>query len=89
MEERLAEMRRWAEKVAAERGVKLSHDEKLVKAILTGLIRNEDKYGQRYCPCRVVSGNPKVDEPKICPCAWMMSDVEEKGRCHCGLFVKR
>jgi len=88
LDNRLAELRKWAERVAVERGVKLNPDEKLVEVVLQGLIRNEDRYGQRYCPCRVVSGDPEIDRLKICPCAWMMDDVRVKGKCHCGLFVK-
>ncbi|MCX8205012.1 MAG: ferredoxin:thioredoxin reductase [Candidatus Nezhaarchaeota archaeon] len=86
--DRLAELRQWAEKVALERGVKVNPDERVANAVLMGLIRNEEKYGRRYCPCRVVSGDPGGDAAKVCPCVWMMEDVEEKGRCHCGLFIK-
>ena len=87
-EAKVAELRKWAEQVAIERGVKLNPDEGLVEAVLKGLARNEEKYGRRYCPCRVVTGDPEADALKVCPCAWMMEDVESKGRCHCGLFVK-
>ncbi|RLF15432.1 MAG: ferredoxin:thioredoxin reductase [Thermoprotei archaeon] len=88
LEERLAKLRAWAEEYARSKGFKVNPDEKLVEAILRGLLRNEDKYGARYCPCRVVTGDPEKDRPKICPCAWMEEEVKEKGRCHCGLFVK-
>ena len=88
LEDRLAELKKWVEHVAIERGVKINPDERLVDAILRGLLRNEERYGRRYCPCRVVTGNPEVDAPKVCPCAWMLEEVESKGRCHCGLFVR-
>lgn len=88
LEDRLAELRHWAEKVAIERGVKVNPDERVVKAILMGLLKNEEKYGKRYCPCRVVTGDREADDPKVCPCAWMMEDIEKSGRCHCGLFVR-
>jgi len=88
LEERLAELRKWAEEVARSRGAALNPDERLVEAILRGLLRNEERYGARYCPCRVVTGDPEQDRPKICPCQWMERDLEGRGRCHCGLFVK-
>jgi ferredoxin-thioredoxin reductase catalytic subunit len=84
----LAELRKVAERVALERGVKLNPDGRIIEAILKGLLRNKERFGKPYCPCRVVTGIPEKDEPKVCPCAWMMEDIERKGRCHCGLFVK-
>lgn len=86
---KLTELRKWAEEVALERGVRVNSDERLVNTILMGLLKNEEKYGKRYCPCRVVTGDVEIDAPKVCPCAWMMEDVEKRGRCHCGLFVRR
>lgn len=87
-EERLADLRKWAEEVAQQRKVKLNPDQKVVEAILKGLIRNEEKWGARYCPCRPVVGNPEKDRLKVCPCFWMMEDIGSRGICHCGLFVR-
>jgi ferredoxin-thioredoxin reductase catalytic subunit len=76
------------EKYAESQGFKLNPDEKVVTALLQGLIKNEEKYGHRYCPCRPVTGNREEDRLKVCPCFWHRAEIENTGRCHCGLFVR-
>jgi thioredoxin 1 len=76
------------EKYASSKGYRLNPDEEVVMGILSGLLENEEKYGYRYCPCRPVTGDRQKDLPKICPCKWHEEELEQFGRCHCGLFVK-
>jgi ferredoxin-thioredoxin reductase catalytic subunit len=76
------------EKYAESQGFKLNPDEKVVTALLQGLIKNEEKYGQRYCPCRPVTGDQEEDKLKVCPCIWHRTEIENMGHCHCGLFVR-
>jgi ferredoxin-thioredoxin reductase catalytic subunit len=80
----LASMRKYAE----ARGFKLNPDQKVVTTILEGLMENERRYGHRYCPCRPVTGDEERDAPKICPCEFHLREIEEMGRCACGLFLK-
>lgn len=77
------------EKYAAENGIKLNPNKKVVEGIIKGLLLNEEKYGARYCPCRRVTGNVEEDKKKICPCFWHKEEIEKNGRCLCGLFVKK
>ena len=76
------------EKYGKENGFLLNPNKKIVEGIVTGLLSNEQKYGQRYCPCRRISGNKEEDAQKICPCVWHKEEITKDGRCFCGLFVK-
>jgi thioredoxin 1 len=69
-------------------GIKLNPDKKTVERVVNGLIANEKKYGEKYCPCRRVSGNKEEDSKKICPCIWGKDEVKKDGHCLCNLYVK-
>ena len=77
-----------SEKYALRAGYKLNNDSEIVETIINGLAKNKTKYGRAYCPCFFVSGNPEEDRKLICPCQYHREDIEKKGKCHCGLFVK-
>ncbi|OYT53434.1 MAG: ferredoxin:thioredoxin reductase [Candidatus Altiarchaeales archaeon ex4484_2] len=77
-----------AERYARENGFRLNPDEKVVKGLVRGLLHNESVYGERYCPCRRVTGDKEEDKKIICPCVYHKSEIEEQGYCHCRLFVK-
>ena len=76
------------EEYAETNGFKLNPNREVVERIIRGLLENEKKYGQKYCPCRRISENSEEDKPKICPCSWHREEIEKNGRCLCGLFVK-
>ena len=57
----------------------LNKDDNRIKTILKGLKRNEEKYGNRYCPCKI-----DKTEDNICPCL----DYRKTSICKCGLFIK-
>lgn len=73
---------------AKQNGFQLNPDKGVVERIAKGLLANEKKYGQRYCPCRRVAGNLEEDKSKICPCVYHREEIERLGHCLCGLFVK-
>jgi len=75
-------------KHAQDCGFKLNPDQKIVDRIVSGLLRNEEKYGKIYCPCRRVTGNEADDEKIICPCIYHKDEITKDGKCFCGLFVK-
>ncbi len=75
-------------KYAKENGFQLNPDKKAVERVIDGLLRNEEKTGQRYCPCRRLSGNQEEDAKKICPCAFHKEEIAKDGKCYCGLFTK-
>ncbi len=76
------------EKYAEENGFKLNPEKNVVNGIAKGLLANEKRYGERYCPCRRVKGNKEEDKNKICPCQWHKKEIEKQGHCLCQLFYK-
>jgi ferredoxin-thioredoxin reductase catalytic subunit len=74
---------------AKSQGFKLNPDEKIVKTIIEGLLRNQEKFGYRYCPCRAITGDEKQDRKIICPCAFHRDEIKSMGHCHCWLFVAK
>jgi len=75
-------------KYAEENGFKLNSDKKIVEVLIKKLLENEEKYGERYCPCRLITGDCEKDKKNICPCLFIDSEIRKQGHCHCDLFVK-
>ncbi len=71
----------------SQKMLKLNPDDKVVITLIKGLLKNEERYGHQYCPCRPVTGNKQEDAKKICPCVWHKDEIKEMGHCTCGLFV--
>lgn len=76
-------IKNWAETYAKANGFKLNPEEKVVDMVVNGLIMKEEKFGKKYCPCRLEN----VPE-NVCPCVYHKDEVEKDGQCHCMLFVK-
>lgn len=76
-------------KFANSKGIELNRDRELVFALLEGLLKNEQRYGYRSCPCRLASGDRERDKDIICPCVYSEEDIKEYGRCYCGLYVSK
>jgi thioredoxin len=77
-----------SEEYAKESGIKLNSDKKTVERIVKGLLLNEGKYGEKYCPCRRITGDKETDKKIICPCIYHKEEIEKDGHCFCNLFVK-
>jgi len=88
-EEEFEKVKNYVIKYAAKEGFDLNPDENIVNLVIEGLVRNKLKYKKQYCPCRIVSGDPEEDRPKICPCKWHKEEIERDGHCHCLLFFKK
>ena len=56
------ELINWSDKYGKENGFKLNPDATAVERVTKGLLANEQKYGERYCPCRRISGNKEADK---------------------------
>lgn len=76
-------------KYALTKGIQLNKDKELVLDLIAGLLKNEERYGYRCCPCRLASGNKEQDKDIICPCIYSEADIKEYGRCYCGLYVSK
>ena len=83
------QLRQMMGRYAESQGFELNPDEEVVDFVIQGLLRNEAKYGYRYCPCRVVTGDRTKDAKLICPCAYHRGEIKMMGHCHCGLFVAK
>lgn len=75
-------------KHAKEYFIQVNQNKKIVEKVLVGLFKNKKKYGEFYCPCRVVTGNKKKDKLITCPCVYHMGEIQLKEKCLCELFVK-
>jgi ferredoxin-thioredoxin reductase catalytic subunit len=72
---------------AEKNGYRLNPDEEFVKNLIRGLLKNEQRYGYRACPCRLASGKKEEDLDIVCPCDYRDEDLEEHGACYCALYV--
>jgi len=77
------------EEHAAKYKIALNPDKGKVKRIIEKLLINDEKYGQRLCPCRPPAGDIERDRLIICPCVYHLDEVKLLGMCLCKLFVKR
>ncbi|NJD55124.1 MAG: ferredoxin:thioredoxin reductase [Nitrospirae bacterium] len=76
-------------KYAESLGIQLNKDREFVLDIIAGLLKNEERYGYRSCPCRLATGLKERDEDIICPCRYKDDDITEFGSCYCALYVSR
>jgi len=84
-EELIKEYKEYAKK----RGFLLNPDKEITESVIRGLLQREEKFGKRFCPCRRITGDKEEDKKRICPCLWHLDEIKEKGRCLCGLFVRK
>ena len=89
MEKQIKEIINESNEHADKEGIKLNPNENIVQGVVKGLIRNKEKHGEFYCPCRFVTGDKEKDKEIICPCVFHLKEIEKDGKCHCGLFVKK
>lgn len=73
---------------AQSKGFHLNPDKKVVTWVVEALISRNKSLGEKYCPCRRVTGDKKEDKKIICPCIYHISEIEKDGHCHCNLFVR-
>jgi len=73
---------------ALKNGFHLNPDSGIVEGVILGLLHNDSLHGERYCPCRRVTGDSTLDKKIICPCVYHMDEIKKQGHCHCRLFVK-
>jgi ferredoxin-thioredoxin reductase catalytic chain len=74
-------------KEAENGGYLLNPDMDFTKNLVRGLLKNEQRYGYRACPCRLASGKKDEDLDIICPCDYRDPDLGEYGACYCALYI--
>ncbi|MFA5174369.1 MAG: ferredoxin-thioredoxin reductase catalytic domain-containing protein [Candidatus Pacearchaeota archaeon] len=77
-----------AEEYAKKVGIKLNSDKKIVDQLAFAFMKKKEKFGDIYCPCRVVTGNKEKDKEIVCPCVFHRGEIELQGHCKCNLFVE-
>lgn len=88
MNNKIQDLIRQCKEYAQKNGFKLNPNSVIVENIARRLLENEEKYGHRYCPCRIVSGDKERDKDKICSCIWHKDEIQKNGHCLCNLFIK-
>jgi len=83
------ELKKLSEDHAKDKGFKLQPDPAMLDTVLNGLLRNQEKHGEIYCPCRRTTGDIEEDKKIICPCIYHEQEVAEDGHCKCFLFFKK
>lgn len=87
--EKIEELIKEYEEYAQKNNFKLNPNREVVERLIKGMLENEKKFGQRYCVCRRISGDPEKDKKIICPCVYAPREIEEQGHCFCNLFLKK
>ena len=83
---RAEKIKEWAKRYAEKKGIQVNPNEKRLDEVVKGLAARQEKFGQRYCPCRIITGNAEEDKKIICPCVYLEEGLKEHGTCHCKLF---
>ena len=69
-------------------GYKFNTETEFVDEVLQSELEILEAQGDVYCPCRVLTGDPKEDARIVCPCIPFHADqFAAMGKCWCGLFV--
>ncbi len=74
-------------KEAEDGGYRFNPDVEFTKNLIRGLMKNEQRYGYRACPCRLASGKTAEDLDIVCPCDYRDPDLDDYGACYCALYV--
>jgi ferredoxin-thioredoxin reductase catalytic chain len=74
-------------KEAESGGYRFNPDGEFVKNLIRGLLKNEQRYGYRACPCRLATGKREDDTDIICPCDYRDPDLNDFSACYCALYV--
>jgi ferredoxin-thioredoxin reductase catalytic subunit len=70
-------------------GYKMQPSTKILATIMKGLLKNVQKHGAKYCPCRKPTGDSEKDKKIICPCAYHKDEIKNDGHCKCLLYFRK
>ncbi|AFV24227.1 FtrB [Methanolobus psychrophilus R15] len=83
-----AEFYERSKKNAENSGYRLNSDWDVITTAVKGICNNKKQFGEWYCFCQKRTGDKEKDKKIICPCAAHKIDLETRGSCKCGLFIK-
>jgi len=84
MDEKVKKLIKEYKQYAEKNGFRLNPNKKIVENLIKALIKNEEKFGKKYCPCRKIHRDEIV-----CPCIYHKEEIKKQGHCHCFLFVSK
>ena len=84
MNEKVKKLIKEYKQYAEKNGFRLNPNKKIVENLIKVLIKNEEKFGKKYCPCRKIHRDDIV-----CPCVYHKEEIKKQGHCHCFLFVSK
>jgi len=88
MDENVKKLFKELEEYAKENGFRLNPNREIAEGTVKGLLQNEKMHGEKYCPCRRVTGDKEKDKSIVCPCIYHKKEIEKQGHCLCQLFFK-
>jgi ferredoxin-thioredoxin reductase catalytic subunit len=77
-----------SKKNAVQSGYRLNPDYDVVVIAVKGITNNKKEYGEWYCFCQKRTGDKEADKKIICPCPARNRDIEMRGSCRFGLYIK-
>ena len=84
MDEKVKKLIKEYKQHAEKNGFRLNPSKKIVENLIKALIKNEEKFGKKYCPCRKIQRDEIV-----CPCVYHKEEIKKQGHCHCFLFISK
>jgi len=85
----LDELEKVSRDYAQSKGFLLQPNKEIRQAILNGLLMREQRFGKRYCPCRVITKDEAENNRIVCPCAYHEDEIKKDGSCKCKLFLRK
>src|SRR5665811_2638215 len=76
VDEQAKKIKDWAGRYSEKKGFELNPDEERVDDVAKGLAVRQEKFGKRYCPCRIITGDAEEDRKIIC-CLLYTSDAAD------------
>ena len=83
------ELKKLSQDHANNKGFRLQPDSAMLDTVFNGILRNQEKHGDLYCPCRRVTGDIEEDKKIVCPCIYHEQEVAQDGHCKCHLFFSK
>ncbi len=80
----------WEEFTKRNGTIKLNPNKDIVEKLALGVLNNEERFGLKFCPCRLRTKDKEKDLKLVCPCNFKLQKTwQEKEECWCSLFVKK
>jgi ferredoxin-thioredoxin reductase catalytic subunit len=70
--------------------IQINFEDKNIHKMLEVMEKREAETGLLLCPCSFVPSVDLDNHDRLvrCPCGSLKADLDEKGKCHCGIFSK-